>query len=189
RFPDTANNINNISWTNGDVIIPTHDCAPDGPGATVWYGAYRYYRQGTANPAQCVSTIASYSLKNGQHTFGQVFQNPLGTFNSRIITTPTSTSSILNSESYSVGYTAYDQIFGSTNGAQGTGTVQCPITTGTPRGNVLGPRYMLDISLRCNPGARTNTMGPYYNGNTYPTYGGYGFYFKFIWDALCYPCV
>jgi len=189
RFPDDANNYDEVGWTNGSVLMPIHGCEANGPSSTLRRGAFRDYfpSGGVTFPAKCTSALPNYTNKNGNHYWGRGYADPLGKNKTKITQSNGPYGSPL-SENYYNDNIVYDSLFGSSNGVSGTGLVQCPISTGVVSNN-MRPRYFLDITSRCNAGARTSTFQPYYNGSTYPTYGGYGFYMKFNWDALCYPCV
>lgn len=192
RYPDIADNYENTlvaGWTNGSVLMPIHGCDANGPSSTLRNGAFRDYfpAGGSTFPSKCVSTLANYTNKNGNHYWGRGYSNPFPNVKIKITQSNGPYGAAL-SENYYNDYAVFDSLFSSSQGVNATGLVQCPIATGVTSNNML-PRYMLDISPRCSPGARTDTQQPYYAGSTHPTYAGYGFYMKFTWDALCYPCV
>jgi hypothetical protein len=196
RFPDVSNQYLNNSWTNGNIAVPMHGCSAFDPG-NIEFGAFRYWNRAT-HTIGCVPASV-YSFKNGIHYWGQQFSNPVGSSKAKITISNGVYGNPL-SQTYYNDFIFWDSIYSSTNGAGGTGINQCPITTGQPvldnginrgnttRRNILRPRYMLDIFARCNQGARTNEQDRYYTTTAGTVYGGYGFYMKFTWDALCYPC-
>jgi len=187
RYPDSASTYGGNLWTAGSTVMPQHACDANGPSSSLYAGAFRYYFFGaSAFPSSCVSTMGDYTNKNGNHYWGRGFSNPLGAPKIKITQSNGPYGPAL-SENYYNDTIVYDSLYGSSQGVGGTGLVQCPIATGITA-NLARPRYLLDISPRCNAGARTNSQGRYYNGSTFPTYGGYGFYMRFNWDALCYPC-
>jgi hypothetical protein len=202
-FPSNTNNYdagtNPDYWTLGNIVMPQHGCKAVGPEATPTQAggrSYYFYGRYPANPVGCVNA-ALYVVRGtstpgvSNYWWGTQFTNT-GAYPGPSI--PSCKITYSNAGTYDAGVATYysnlttwNSIFGVS--PFGSGTYQCTSNTSPYNGNLyVFPRYMPDVSSRCNQGARTSTQDPYYNGSSYPTYGGYGFFMKFTWDALCYPC-
>jgi hypothetical protein len=204
--PETGNFYTSQTWTNGNQLIPYHGCSVDGPGTAFDRGvSWKFYTVGTPNPdgcaVACVYSTGYGNTYNGHFWGTRNWTNPAGTQWAKISTTNGRYGPILSQEyglfSGPVG-TKFTLLFlrGATDGSPGN--YQCQTTTGFysngvgagPQGaTYFGfPRYHLDVQARCNAGSRTSSQEPYYSAGGSGVFAGYGFYTKFTFDPLCYPC-
>jgi hypothetical protein len=199
--PETGNFYTTRTWTNGNQLIPVHGCSPDGPGGTPfpqngvnWY----FYVYTTPSPDNCVSACQYSTGYRNVWTAGNYwitnFNNPFGTLWHKITKTSAKNGGSILSQEYGLNSgpigTKWNQLTTDHNG-----TYQCLTSTGVygAGGAFFGayyafPRYMLDVQPRCNAGSRTSSQEPYYSAGGSGVYAGYGFYTKFTFDPLCYPC-
>jgi hypothetical protein len=184
RFPETANYYNdNNAWMNSSYVMPPHGCQAVGP-TTTWLDGCRYYPSIVGyqnNPKGCVPAVFM-----------------------RYNVSAAPTCSVLGTIDTSYKVTVYRDGPNSTqffriNGTYGNTTL--PIVGGCsfsaaayqsscgPTGFYYAlPTWQPDVAFRCNRGAKTSTMNPYYSAGSTNQYGGYGFYVRFNFDPVCLPC-
>lgn len=177
RLPDVANiYADSVSWESSLYLMPPHGCAAIGPTAINFFGCCKFYPSVAAfqnSPKGCVPAVI---MKSGC--------SPLTIDSSYKLTfyEDTSNGRIVARINNTYGNTSFPVV-----GPCPFGVSTYQSTSATGYYYAL-PSWQPDVAFRCNRGAKTSTMDPYYSAGSTNQYAGYGFYLRFNFDPVCIPC-